>query len=91
MRKYVIERDMPGIGAQPAEAYCAGTQRSNEALDAVGKGIQWVESYVTANKVFCVYLADDESLIRDHAERSGFPATRIHPVRTIMDPTTTPA
>ncbi|MFP5507107.1 MAG: DUF4242 domain-containing protein [Gammaproteobacteria bacterium] len=91
MRKYVIERDMPGIGGLPAESYCAGAQRSRNALDALGTRIQWLESYVTDNKVFCVYLADDEDLIRDHAQRSGFPATRIHPVRTVMDPTTAPA
>lgn len=91
MRKFVIEREMPGIGSLPAESYCAGAQRSNDALDALGTRIQWLESYVTADKVFCVYLADDEDIIRDHAQRSGFPATHIHPVRTIMDPTTAPA
>lgn len=91
MHRYVIERDMPGIGSLPAEGYCAGAQRSKHALDALGTGIQWIESYVTADKVFCVYLAENEQVIRDHAQRSGFPATRIHAVRTIMDPTTAPA
>lgn len=87
MQKYVIERDIPGIGAQPAENYCSGVQRSNATLDALGTHIQWVESYVTADKLFCVYLADDEDLIRTHAQQSGFPATHIHPVKTILDPT----
>jgi hypothetical protein len=87
MQKYVIERDIPGIGSQPAEHYCSGVQRSNTTLDALGTHIQWVESYVTADKLFCVYLADDEDLIRAHAQQSGFPATRIHPVKTILDPT----
>jgi hypothetical protein len=91
MQKYVIERDIPGIGSQPAEHYCRGVQRSNETLDALGTHIQWVESYVTADKLFCVYLADDEDLIRTHARQSGFPATRIHPVKTILDPTSASA
>lgn len=91
MRKYVIERDIPGIGSQPAESYCAGAQRSNKVLHELGVGIQWVQSYVTGDKLFCVYLAEDEGLIREHAQRSGFPATHIRAVRTVIDPTTAPA
>jgi Nickel responsive protein SCO4226-like len=91
MKKYVIERDIPGIGSLPAESYCAGAQRSKQTLDGLGTGIQWIESYVTADKMFCVYLADHEDLIRTHAQQSGFPATRIHPVKTILDPTSAPA
>lgn len=91
MRKYVIERDIPGIGSLPAESYCAGAQRSNQALGELGARIQWIESYVTADKLFCVYIAEDESVIREHAQRSGFPATHIRPVRTILDPTSAPA
>lgn len=61
MKKYVIERDIPGIGSLSAEDYCAGTAKSNGVLEQMGKGIQWQESYVSADKLFCVYLADIET------------------------------
>ena len=86
MKKYVIERDIPGVGSATAECFCQATKQSNRALDPL-EGIQWIQSYVTANKLFCVYLADDEDVIREHAETSGFPANRIHQVKTILDPT----
>ncbi len=86
MNKYVIEREIPGVGGNTAEGFCKATEQSNKALDPL-KGIQWIQSYVTADKLFCVYLADDESVIREHARTSGFPATKIHQVRTILDPT----
>ena len=88
MLRYVIERDIAGIGGRSPEEYSAGAQRSKDALDAIGTGIQWVESFVTGDKIYCVYLADNESLIHEHAERSGFPANRVEQVRTMMDPTT---
>ncbi len=88
MLRYVIERDIPGIGGRSPEEYSAGARRSKGALDAMGTGIQWVESFVTDDRIYCVYLADNEGLIHEHAERSGFPANRVEQVRTVMDPTT---
>lgn len=88
MRKYIIEREIPGIGESTPDQLCEGARTSNAALAEVGPGIQWQQSYVAGDKTFCVYLADDEDLIRAHAERSGFPADRITEVKTIFDPTT---
>jgi hypothetical protein len=91
MRRYVIERDIPGIGNLPPEGYCEGAQRSKNVLDGMGSGIQWEHSYVTGDRIYCVYLADSEAEIREHAKQSGFPANRISEVRTVMDPTTAAA
>lgn len=88
MRRYVIEREIPGIGASTQEQLKAGAKTSNRALDDVGQGIQWVHSYVTGDKTFCIYLAENEDLIREHAVKSGFPADRITPVDAMFDPTT---
>ena len=88
MRKYIIERELPAIGSAEREALRAAAKTSNEALAALGPNIQWVESYVAADKTFCVYLAEDEDLIRQHAERSGFPANKITEVKRMIDPTT---
>jgi hypothetical protein len=87
MHKYIIERDMPGIGSTTAAERCAAAQRSNEVLSKVGPGIQWVESFLTPDKLFCIYLSDSVDKIRTHAEQSGFPATAIHQIRTTIDPT----
>jgi len=86
MKKYVIERDIPGVGTNTAEGFCEAADQSNRALGPLD-GIQWIQSYVTPDKLFCVYLADDERVIREHARISGFPASKIHAVRTILDPT----
>ena len=86
MKKYVIERDIPGVGGNTPEGFCKAAEQSNRALAPL-EGIQWIQSYVTADKLFCVYLADDERVIREHAQTSGFPATKIREVRTILDPT----
>lgn len=88
MKKFIIERDLPAIGSAEREALKAAAQTSNKALAEIGTDIQWLESYVAADKTFCVYLAKDESLIHDHAKRSGFPATKITEVRRMIDPTT---
>jgi hypothetical protein len=88
LRKFVIEREVPGIGNNSAEGFCAVATTSNSALNQLGTGIQWVHSYVTANKTFCIYLAESEELIREHARISGFPANRITEVVTIIDPST---
>lgn len=88
MPKYVIERDIPGVGSSNADALQAVSQTSCNVLSELGPSIQWVESYVTDDKIYCVYIAPDEQIIRDHAERGGFPANRISEVKTIIDPTT---
>ena len=89
MERYVIERNMPGAGKMSGEDARKGTARSLEVLKDLGPGVQWVESFVTDDKVYCVYVADSPELIRKHAELSGFPADRISAVRRTMDPTTT--
>ncbi|MSP42500.1 MAG: DUF4242 domain-containing protein [Alphaproteobacteria bacterium] len=88
MKKYIIERDLPAIGSAEREALKAAAQTSNKALAEIGTDIQWLESYVTADKTFCVYLAKDESLIHEHAKKSGFPANKVTEVRRMIDPTT---
>jgi hypothetical protein len=87
MNKYVIERDVPGIGKTTPEGFKHATESSNKALESVGDGIQWQESYITGDKIFCVYLADNEEKIREHAKKAGLPANRIHKVKTVLDPT----
>lgn len=88
MPKYVIEREMPGVGKlSPAELQAA-SQKSCSVLNKLGPQIQWVQSYVTDDKLYCVYIAPNEELVREHAVQGGFPANRISEVRTIIDPTT---
>lgn len=91
MKKYVIEREIQGIGEADTAALRDAAEQSNEALARLAPDVQWVESYVTADRTFCVYLARDEELVRRHAELSGFPATRVHAVEAIFDPTTASA
>lgn len=88
MKKFVIERDMPAIGSAAREDFKAAAQKSNAVLKDLGPEIQWVESYVAADKIFCVYMAANEGLIRKHAEISGFPANKITEVKRVIDPTT---
>ena len=88
MPKYVIERKLPGAGKLSAQQLKAISQKSNEVLRTLGPGIQWVQSYVTDDTIYCVYVAPSEELIRQHAKAGGFPADRITPVRTMIDPTT---
>ena len=88
MNKYIIERDLPAVGAMGKEELKGAAAKSNEALAEIGKRIQWVESFVADNKTFCVYLAASEELIKKHAEISGFPATRITLIKRMIDPTT---
>lgn len=88
MRKYVIERELPGAGKLSREQLQAVSQKSCGVLQKLGPQIQWVESYVTDDKVYCVYLAPNEELIHEHARQGGFPANRISEVRTMIDPTT---
>jgi uncharacterized protein DUF4242 len=88
MHKYVIERELPGAGGLSAETLQGISQKSCGVLQELGPQIQWVESYVTDDKIYCVYLAANEELVREHAKRGGFPANRISQVRTVIDPTT---
>ena len=88
MPQYVIEREMPGVGGLSAEDLKMASQTSCSVLQTLGPQIQWVQSYVTDNKIYCVYRASNEDLIREHAQRGGFPANKISEVRTTIDPTT---
>ena len=88
MRKFIIERDIPGVGSFQSEQLKGAAQKSNLVLLQLGPDIQWVDSFVTADKTFCVYLAKDEAIIRKHSELSGFPANKITEVKTMIDPTT---
>jgi hypothetical protein len=88
MRKYMIEREIPKIGSLEREQLQEGAAKSNQVLRQLGPDIQWLESFVAANKMYCMYLATDESLIHKHAELSGFPATKVTEIHKLIDPTT---
>ncbi len=88
MPKYVIEREIPGAGKLSAQELQAISQKSCGVLRNMGPQIQWVHSYVTGDKVYCIYIAPDEESVREHARQGGFPANRISEVKTIIDPTT---
>lgn len=88
MPKYVIEREIPGAGKLTAMELQGVSQTSCDVLKNLGPEIQWVHSYVTGDKVYCVYIAPNEELIRKHAQQGGFPANRISEIKTIIDPTT---
>jgi hypothetical protein len=88
MPQFVIERDMPGVGTLSATDLKAASQTSCSVLRDLGPGIQWVHSYVTGDKIYCLYRADDAELIRVHATQAGFPATAVSEVVAIIDPTT---
>ena len=88
LRKFIIERDIPEVGSLEREQLRGAAAKSNGVLRELGPDIQWVESYVAADKTFCVYLAKDEATIQRHAQISGFPATKISEVKRMIDPTT---
>ena len=88
MPKYVIEREIPEAGKLSAEQLQAISQKSCGVLQNLGPQIQWIESYVTDDKIYCVYIAANEEMVREHAQQGGFPANRISEVRRIIDPTT---
>jgi hypothetical protein len=87
MPKYVIERELPGAGKLTPLQLQAVSQKSCGVLRKLGPEIQWVQSYVTDDKIYCIYIAPDEKLIREHATQGGFPANRISEIRTVIDPT----
>ena len=88
MPKYVIERDIPGAGKLTAPELQAISQKSCGVLREMGPQIQWVQSYVTDDRIYCVYIAPNEEAVRKHAQKGGFPANRISRIRTVIDPTT---
>jgi len=88
MKKYMIEREIPKVGTLERNQLREAAGKSNDVLRQLGPDIQWLESYVTDDKTFCVYLAKDEAIIRRHAELSGFPATKVTEIGNIIDPTT---
>ena len=88
MPKYVIERELPGAGKMTREQLRELATKSNGVLQTLGPKIQWVQTYVSDDKLYCVYISPNEELIRQHAEQGGFPANRISQVRAMIDPTT---
>lgn len=88
MPKYIIERDIPKAGDLTSGELQGISQKSCNILKNMGPQIQWVESYVTADKVYCVYIAPNEAMIKQHAEEGGFPANRVSEIKTVIDPTT---
>jgi hypothetical protein len=88
MPKYVIEREIPGAGKLTPQDLQAISQKSCGVLREMGPQIQWLQSYVTDDKVYCVYIAPDEAAVRRHAEQGGFPANKVSAVRSVIDPTT---
>lgn len=91
MKKFLIERDIPEVGSLDRKQLREAAGKSNGVLRELGPDIQWVQSFVAADKLFCVYLAKDEGLIYEHARRSGFPATTVTQIGKIIDPTTAAA
>ncbi len=91
MKRYVIEREMPGIGSAERQQFKEAAEKSNAVLAQLAPDVQWIKSYVTDNKIFCVYVAKDESIVRKHAQMAGFPADKISEVKRVIDPTTATA
>jgi hypothetical protein len=88
MPKFVIEREIPGAGDLSTQELQGISQKSCEVLQNMGPQIQWVESYVTGDKIYCVYIAPNEEMIREHAQQGGFPANRVSEIKSVIDPTT---
>lgn len=88
MPKYVIEREIPGAGNLSPQELQAISQKSCAVLNQLGPQIQWVHSYVTDDKIYCVYIAPNEEMVREHARQGGFPANRISEIKSVIDPTT---
>ncbi len=91
MPKFVIEREIPGVGKLSAEELQAISQKSCGVLSQMGPQINWVHSYVTDDKIYCVYIAPNEEMVREHAKQGGFPANVVSEVRSVIDPTTAEA
>jgi len=91
MPKYVIEREIPGAGKLSPQQLQSISQKSCEVLKQLGPQIQWIQSYVTDDKIYCVYIAPNEEMVREHAQQGGFPANRISEIKQVIDPTTAEA
>jgi hypothetical protein len=91
MPKYVIEREIPGAGNLTQEQILGISQKSCSVLKNLGPQIQWIESYVTQDKIYCVYIAQNEAMVREHAKQGGFPANRVSEVKRMIDPTSAEA
>ena len=91
MPKFVIERDLPGAGSLSTQELNAISQKSCGVIKNIGPQIQWVHSYVTQDKIYCIYIAPDEKTVREHASQGGFPANRVSEIKTMIDPTTAEA
>ena len=87
MPKFLIEREVPGAGSMNTKQLHALSQKSCSVLRNLGPQVQWVESYVTGDKIYCVYIAPDEQMVREHARLGGFPANRVSEIKSIIDPT----
>jgi hypothetical protein len=88
MPKFIIERDMPGLGQHTPGDLKAASQKSCGVLNSMGPSIQWIHSYITDDRMYCIYLAPDEAAVRRHAAFGGFPADRVVAIRTVIDPAT---
>lgn len=88
MPKFVIERELPGAGSLSSQELNAISQKSCGVLSKMGPQIQWVHSYVTQDKIYCIYIAPDEKTVREHASQGGFPANRVSEIKAMIDPTT---
>ena len=88
MPKYVIERELPGAGKMSSEQLRGISEKSCGVLKSLGPQIQWITSYVTDDKIYCVYIAPDAEMVREHAKQGGFPANKVSQVRSVIDPTT---
>jgi len=88
MPKYVIERELPGAGKIPPQDLQAISQKSCSVLQGLGPQIQWVQSFVTDDKIYCIYIAPNKEMVLEHAKQGGFPANSVNQVRTMIDPTT---
>jgi hypothetical protein len=88
MPKYLIERELPGAGKLSAEQLRGISQKSCSVLNNLGPQIQWIQSYVTGDKIYCVYRAPNEQMVREHARQGGFPANTISEIKTVIDPST---
>ena len=88
MKRFIIERDIPGIGGFSPTEICGAARASNQAIATIGSSIQWQHSYVANDKTFCVYLAENEEVIKEHSEQSGIPFTKVTEATQIIDPTT---
>ncbi len=88
MPKFLIEREIPGAGSMSPEQFQAVAEKSCSVLRDLGPRIQWVQSYVTDSKIYCIYIAPNEEMVREHAARGGFPANRVSEIKSVIDPTT---